>query len=64
MFRTIPKFVQDPKYLDNMDEIVHFYRDLSLSAEKVDEFEKLFLQMSSKEDKCIARLREVMAQFN
>jgi len=42
----IVKFVEDPKYFDHMDEIVHFHQDFGLSGPEVDEFKSLFLQMS------------------
>jgi len=39
MVKTILKFVEDPKYLDHIDEIVHFHRGLRLRGGEVDEFE-------------------------
>jgi len=63
MVNTIVEFVQDPKYVDRMDEIVDFHRDLGLSVEEVDEFESLFLQMSIDEANFVVKFKEVIAQF-
>jgi len=63
MVNTIFEFVQDPKYVDRMDEIVDFHRDLGLSVEEVDEFESLFLQMSIDEANFVVKFKEVIAQF-
>jgi len=63
MVNTIVEFVQDPKYVDRMDEIVDFHRDLGLSAEEVDEFEGLFLKVSIDEANVVVKFKEVFAQF-
>jgi len=63
MVDTIVEFVQDPKNVDRMDEIVDFHRDLGLSVEEVDEFESLFLQMSIDEANFVVKFKEVIAQF-
>jgi len=63
MVNTIVEFVQDPKNVDRMDEIVDFHRDLGLSVEEVDEFESLFLQMSIDEANFVVKFKEVIAQF-
>jgi len=63
MVKTILKFMEDPNYLDHMDEIVNSHRDLNLSGEEIDEFERLFLQMSNEDGHFIAKFREVIAQF-
>jgi len=63
MVNTIVEFVQDPKYVDRMDEIVDFHRDLGLSAEEVDEFEGLFLKVSIYEANVVVKFKEVFAQF-
>jgi len=63
MVKTIIEFVEDPKYLDRMDEIVDFHRDLGLKGEQVDEFESLFLQMSNDEENFSVKIKEVIAQF-
>jgi len=63
MVKTIVKFVENPKYLDHMDEIVHSHRDLGLSGEEVDEFESIFLQISVDEEKFVVKFKEVIAQF-
>jgi len=63
MVQTILKFVEDPKYLEHIDKIVHFHRGLRISGEEVDEFERLFLRMSSEEGRFIVKFKEVMAQF-
>jgi len=63
MVKTIVKFVKNPKYVDHMDEIVHFHRDLGLSGGEVDEFESLFLRMSVYEEKFVVKFKEVIAQF-
>jgi len=63
MVNTIVEFVQDPKYVDRMDEIVDFHRDLGLSVEEVDEFESLFLKLSMHEANFVVKFKEVIAQF-
>jgi len=63
MVKTIVKFVEDPKFVDRMDEMVHFHRDLGLSGEEVDEFESLFLKMSTDDEKFVVKFKEVIAQF-
>jgi len=63
MVNTMVEFVQDPKYVDRMDEIVDIHRDLGLSVEEVEEFESLFLQMSIDEVNFVVKFKEVIAQF-
>jgi len=63
MANAIFKFVEDPKNLENMDEIVHLHRDLKISGEEVDEFESLFLRMFSQEDKFVVNFKVVIAEF-
>jgi len=63
MVNTIVEFVQDPKYVDRMDEIVNFHRDLGLSDKELDEIENLLLQTSINEAIFFVKLKDVIAQF-
>jgi len=44
MVKTILDFVEDPHYLERMDEIVHLHKDLSIEEIEIYEFKRLFLE--------------------
>jgi len=64
MVNTIFDFVEDPNYLERMDEFVHFHKDLSIGGIEIDEFERLFLKTPfTNEEKFVMKFKEILAHF-
>jgi len=64
MVNVIHEFVEDPNYLERMDEFVNFHKDLSIGGIEIDEFERLFLKTPfSNELKFELKFKEILAHF-
>jgi len=64
MVNTILDFVEDPNYLERMDEFVDFHKDLCIGGTEIDEFERLFLKTPyTNEEKFAVKFKEILAHF-
>jgi len=64
MVKTILDFVEDPHYLERMDEFVHFHKDLGIEGIEIDEFEYLFLNSHFTNDETFRiKFKEIISHF-
>jgi len=64
MVNTILDFIDDPNYLERMDEFVNFHKDLSIEGIEIDEFERLFLKtLFANKEKFRLKFKEILGHF-